>query len=152
MVATVKPRVVFDTNVILSALLFRSGRLSWMVPLWQQARVIPLLSKDVANELLRVLAYPKFKLTPDEQQSVLQAFVPYVETVVPGSSRRLPLCRDPHDQKFLILAALGGADYLVTGDDELLSVKGFIPCPIITPEAFRQILSSGMAGLPVTDR
>lgn len=143
MVAPVKPRVVFDTNVILSALLFRDGRLSWLVPLWQQARVIPLLSKDGANELLRVLAYPTFKLAPDEQQSILQAFVPYVETVVTGPSSCLPVCRDPHDQKFLILAAQGGADYLVTGDDDLLSVKGFVSCPVVTPEAFRQIMFDG---------
>ncbi len=141
MVAKINPRVVFDTNVILSALLFRSGRVSWLVPLWQQARVIPLLSKETAHELLRVLAYPKFKLNHEEQQCVLQAFVPYVETVVTRQSRRLPLCRDPHDQKFLILADQGNADFLVTGDAELLSITEFTHCPIITPEAFRQIIS-----------
>lgn len=57
------PRIVLDTNVILSALLFGAGRVSWLVPLWQQKQVVPLLSTDVANELIRVLAYPKFKLT-----------------------------------------------------------------------------------------
>ncbi len=142
MVAKITPRVVFDTNVILSALLFRSGRVSWLAPLWQQARVIPLLSKETASELLRVLAYPKFKLSHVEQQCVLQAFVPYVETVMTRRSRQLPLCRDPHDQKFLILADQGNADYLVTGDDDLLTIKDFEPCPIITPEAFRKIMTA----------
>ncbi len=141
MVATITPRVVFDTNVVLSALLFRSGRVSGLVPLWQQARVIPLLSKETAGELLRVLAYPKFKLSLAEQQCLLLAFVPYAETVVTRPSRHLPLCRDPHDQKFLILADQGNADFLVTGDDDLLSIDNFKPCPIITPEVFRQLIS-----------
>jgi putative PIN family toxin of toxin-antitoxin system len=139
MVAKINPRVVFDTNVILSALLFRSGRVSWLVPLWQQGKVVALLSKETASELLRVLAYPKFKLNHEEQQCVLQSFVPYVETVLTRQSRHLPLCRDPHDQKFLILADQGHADYLVTGDDDLLTITDFTACPIITPEAFRQI-------------
>ncbi|HAS81245.1 MAG TPA: putative toxin-antitoxin system toxin component, PIN family [Verrucomicrobia bacterium] len=137
MVAKITLRVVFDTNVILSALLFRSGRVSWLVPRWQQGQVVALLSKETASELLRVLAYPKFKLSHEEQQCILQAFVPYAETVVTRRSRHLPLCRDPHDQKFLILADQGNADYLVTGDDDLLTIKNFEPCPIITPEAFR---------------
>ena len=85
MVATITPRVVFDTNVILSALLFRSGRVSWLVPLWQQGQIIALLSKETAGELLRVLAYPKFKQSLDEQHCLLQAFVPYAETVVTRS-------------------------------------------------------------------
>lgn len=147
MVATITPRVVFDTNVILSALLFRSGRVSWLVSLWQQAQVVALLSKESASELLRVLAYPKFKLSPEEQQCLLQAFVPYTETVVTRSSCHLPLCRGPHDQKFLVLADQGNADYLVTGDDDLLAITDFKPSPIITPEAFRQVIFP-IIGLP----
>lgn len=141
MVTAIKPRIVFDTNVLLSALLFRGSRLSWIVPLWQHDKVVPLLSKETARELLRVLAYPKFKLTHEEQQCILQAFVPYVETVSIRASYNLPVCRDPDDQKFLTLAFDGHADYLVTGDDDLLTIENFTVCPIITPEAFRQIMS-----------
>ncbi len=135
-------RVVLDTNVVLSALLFKSGRVSWLVPLCQQKRIVPLLSKAVANELLRVLAYPKFQLTGEDQRCVLQAFIPYVETVVTRGTRCLPRCRDVHDQKFLDLAAAGQAEFLVTGDDDLLSMEGFPHCPILTPESFRQMLSA----------
>ena len=140
MVTAINPRIVFDTNVLLSALLFCGGRVSWIIPLWQQYKVVPLLSKETASELLRVLAYPKFKLTHDEQQCILQAFVPYVETVSIRIAHNLPSCRNPHDQKFLTLAFDGHADYLVTGDDDLLAIENFTACPIITPEAFRQIM------------
>jgi len=72
-------RVVFDTNVVLSALLFRAGRVSWISDAWKGKRIIPLISKETLVELIRVLNYPKFKLTPLEQQTVLEAFLPYAE-------------------------------------------------------------------------
>jgi uncharacterized protein len=140
MVTAIKPRIVFDTNVLLSALLFQGSRVRWIIPLWQQGKLVPLLSKETAGELLRVLAYPKFKLTHEEQQCVLHAFVPYVETVSVRALHNIPVCRDPHDQKFLTLAIDGHADYLVTGDDDLLAIDNIEVCPIITPEAFRQIM------------
>jgi putative PIN family toxin of toxin-antitoxin system len=132
----VQPRVVLDTNVILSALLFRSGRVSWIGDAWKGKRLIPLVSKETLVELLRVLAYPKFKLTPTEQQTVLEAFLPYAETVHVHNTQSLPKCRDPHDQKFLNLAKQGHADFLVTGDADLLAVVNFKGCPIMTPEQF----------------
>jgi len=136
----VQPRVVVDTNVILSALLFRSGRVSWISDAWKSRRIIPLVSKETLVELLRVLAYPKFKLTPLEQQTVLEAFLPYAETVPIRNIQTLPVCRDPHDQKILILAKQSGADFLVTGDTDLLAVKSIKGCPIITPEHFSKIV------------
>ena len=138
----VLPRVVFDTNVILSALLFRSGRVSWIGDAWKSRRIIPLVSKETLFELLRVLAYPKFKLTPVEQQTVLESFLPYAETVNVRNIQMLPVCRDPYDQMFLILAKQGRADYLVTGDADLLEVENFKGCPIITPEHFSKIINT----------
>ncbi|MDX9867411.1 MAG: putative toxin-antitoxin system toxin component, PIN family [Kiritimatiellia bacterium] len=52
-------------------------------------------------------------------------------------------CRDPYDEMFLTLAAQGKADFLVTGDADLLSVNGFSACPIVTPEQFRQKITGG---------
>jgi uncharacterized protein len=56
-------RVVLDTNIVLSALLFKSGRLAWLLPAWQEYRVVPLVCRDTLDELLRVLDYPKFRLS-----------------------------------------------------------------------------------------
>lgn len=132
------PRVVLDTNVVLSALLFKSGRLRWLAPLWTCGCFVPLVSKGTACELIRVLAYPKFKLSAEEQHTVLSAFLPYAEAFKTRSAPSLAKCRDPHDQMFLVLAEQGRADYLVTGDDDLLAVAGFSACPIVTPDGFRQ--------------
>lgn len=54
-------RVVLDTNVLLSALLFPAGSLSWLRQAWQSEALRPLASRDTTAELIRVLTYPKFR-------------------------------------------------------------------------------------------
>ena len=135
-------RVVLDTNVVLSALLFKSGRVSRVFDLVRAGRIIPLVSKETADEWVRVLTYPKFALTPQEQRAVLESYLQFAEVVVPGSVRNVPACRDPHDVPFLLLAIKGKADYLVTGDRDLLEVAGDMPCLIITPERLLELAVS----------
>ncbi len=119
-------RVVLDTNVLLSALLFRSGAVSSLRHHWQRGDVVPLASRPVTQELMRVLAYPKFKLTAAERQTLLAEYLPWAEVVDPaaptGALQPLPPCRDPHDQMFLELAQAGRARWLITGDQDLLSL------------------------------
>jgi len=104
-------RAVLDTNVVLSALLFDSGRLSPLRHHWQSGRIVLLVSKATAQELLRVLAYPKFRLTAAERDELLANYLPYAEAVTaPESSTELPQCRDPKDQMFLLLAHAGNAE------------------------------------------
>ena len=64
-------RVVLDTNVLVSALLFEGGRLAWIRQSWQSGRIQPVLAEPTARELLRVLAYPKFQLTHAEMRTYL---------------------------------------------------------------------------------
>lgn len=118
-------RVVLDTNVVLSALLFNAGRLAWIRHAWQHHRLTPLVCRETASELLRVLAYPKFELTAQEQKDLLGDFLPYAEVVMlPTPWPDLPACRDEKDQVFLVLAQVGKADALITGDADLLAMRG----------------------------
>ena len=127
------PRVVIDTNVLLSALVFTHGRAPAMREAWQGRRCEPLVSKAAVDELLRVLGYPKFKLVADEQRDLLADYLPYCRTVaMPAKLPRTPPCRDPFDVPFLQLAIAGKADFLVTGDRDLLDIKSRIVCPIVT--------------------
>lgn len=122
-VAVVKaPRAVLDTNVLISALLFRSGRLSWLRQAWQTMALRPVMAKPTTEELLRVLAYPKFRLTAAEVEALLEELLPWVEVFaapIPSVVLRWTV-RDPKDQIFLDLALAAGADLLVTGDTDLL--------------------------------
>ena len=65
------PRVVLDTNVVLSALLFGSGWGARVRAGWQAGRFVPLASTATAQELVRALAYAKFKLGAAEQEQLL---------------------------------------------------------------------------------
>ena len=131
-----KARVVFDTNAVLSALLFTYGRLSWLVDHWQAGNCVTLISHETTAELKRILAYPKFHLSAEEQLEALANFVPFCEAV--GIAKSCPvLCRDPRDQPLLDLAHCGKADLLVTGDQDLLSLTGQTAFVIETPEAYR---------------
>lgn len=134
-------RLVFDTNTVISALVFGKGRLAWLRQAWREGQCIPLACKETIEELLRVLAYPKFRLTESEVEALLEEYLPYVE-VVPAWSEsakgaktaRLPVCRDSADQVFLELAAVSGADGLITGDGDLLVLAGQTDFPILGPE------------------
>ena len=136
------PKVVIDTNLVLSALVFAQGRLSPLRHAWQGTHCHPLVSNATAAELIRVLAYPKFKLTAADQQELLADYLPYCTTVrMPAKPPATPTCRDPFDLPFLQLAVAGKAAYLVTGDHDLLSLAGRFACPIITADQFMKSLN-----------
>ncbi len=131
------PRVVLDTNLVLSALVLANGRLSALRHAWQAGRFIALVSRPTTAELMRVLVYPKFRLSADEQQDLLADYLPWCETVrIPSPPPATPPCRDRSDEPFLQLALAGRADGLVTGDRDLLVLDGTLPCPILTADIF----------------
>lgn len=127
-------KVVFDTNTVISALLFR-GKLSVLVEHWQQLQITPLLCEQTRAEFLRVLAYPKFKLHSAQIDTLSSRYLPYTKTVevLKQAVNHLPECRDNKDQIFLELAFIGHADVVVTGDADLLVLKEQIPFKILMP-------------------
>jgi putative PIN family toxin of toxin-antitoxin system len=138
--AAAKARVVFDSNTVLSALLFTHGRLNWLVGHWQGGDCHPLLSRATVAELARILAYPKFRLTAVEQLEALSEYIPFCEEVEVEQSCPI-LCRDAKDQPFLDLAQSGKADILLSGDLDLLSLAGQTSFVIETPENYRRRIS-----------
>jgi len=137
-------RAVLDTNVAVSALVFDRGVLAWLRHAWQRLLFIPLIDESGMRELVRVLGYPKFKLDDQKIRDLLGDYLPYAEVVVPraGSRSRLPVCRDPDDQPFLLLAQAGNADVLVTGDKALLDLNGRTQFDIETAASFRRRFDS----------
>lgn len=134
-------RTVLDTNVLVSALLFPEGNVSWLRRMWRSKAILPLVSRDTASELIKVLGYPKFRVTRHEQEDLLADYLPYCEPVVVREPLALPDCRDPFDRPFLALAIAGEADALVTGDADLLALAPDLAVSIITPSALRERLA-----------
>ena len=136
------PRVVFDTNTVVSSLVFTSGRLAWLRLHWRVGGCIPLISRATAKELIRVLAYSKFMLSAERCLELQSDYFPHCENVDP--LEKCPVsCRDPKDQPFLDLAHSGKASLLVTGDEDLLALAGQTEFLIETPEAYRCRISGG---------
>jgi len=135
------PRTVLDTNVVSSALVFSSGATARLRRAWQAGPLQPLVSTATVQELMRVLAYPKFKLSAAEQHELLADYLPFAEVVsVPEPPPRVPDCRDPHDLPFLHLAVAGNAELLVSGDADLLALaapgtRPRLRCRVLTVQA-----------------
>lgn len=118
------PRIVLDTNCVVSALIFSRGRLSWLRHAWQAGRFVPVVGRDTVGELIRVLNYPKFKLSRAEQEILLADYLPYAETfIVHADADARPVPRDPDDAIFVTLARQAGVDALVSGDEDVLALR-----------------------------
>ena len=115
-------RVVFDTNTVVSALLFGHSQLSWLRDHWRSNDIGVLVSKPTVEELIRVLTYPKFDLDKVDIEALLAEYLPFTEAVVVSLPSQSPQCRDTDDQMFVDLAIQGRADVLVTGDGALLAM------------------------------
>lgn len=138
------PRVVFDTNVVLSALVF-GGAIGRLRLAWQAGACIPLASAATAHELMRVLAYPKFRLDAAAQEELLADYLPYAEVIrIADPPPAVPACRDPFDLPFLHLAVAGKAHALVSGDGDLLALAASAPFAIVRADAFLRTLHSAV--------
>ena len=130
--------VVLDTNVLVSGLLF-GGPPGTLVDLWKSGRIRPVMSKKMIDELLLVLAYPKFKLTEEDIHYLLYVEVlPYVKLAKVRSSLVL-IASDPSDDMFLRGAVAAGAKYIISGDRHLLHLKSHKGIPILSPAEFLSI-------------
>jgi putative PIN family toxin of toxin-antitoxin system len=135
-----KRRVVFDTNVALSALLFPISRLAWLRAHWRESGAVPLVSPATVLELMRVVAYPKFGISEQYRMETLALYLPYCESLNPADKCSIE-CRDFKDQSLLDLAHSGKADVLVTSHEDLLALAGRTAFVIETPEAYRSRVS-----------
>lgn len=130
-------RAVLDTNVLLSALLF-GGRLERLHRDWRAGRFRLVMSRETTDELLRVMAYPKFRLTHAEITFLFDTeLLPYADVIeLPASKSKQRWCRDPEDDKFIRCAKAGKCTRLITGDDDLLSLERVGKVVILSPAEF----------------
>jgi predicted nucleic acid-binding protein len=94
--------------------------------------------RPVLDEYIRVLAYPKFKLVPAEIRALIEEeFLPFAETVnvIPST---VPSLRDADDAKFITCATTAGVRWLVSGDDDLLSLRRPKSVEIVSVTTFLQ--------------
>jgi putative PIN family toxin of toxin-antitoxin system len=135
-------KIVLDTNVIISATLIRGGNEDRLLRAWQRSAFELILSPAILEEVGRALSYEKIKKrrwVTDEEALLLIEMLAEKSTLVSGNTK-VATSRDTDDDKFLAAALEGKADYLVTGDRDLLSLKRFRDTQIVKPTEFLRLL------------
>jgi len=126
-------KVVFDTNILVSALVFPGGRADIALRRIIEARDRLLLSRAILDELLGILAR-KFSRDAEELAHVA-VFLSDLSIAV-KSRRKLAVLADEPDNRILECAVSGGADAIVTGDKALLELKTFRKVKLLSLRAY----------------
>ncbi len=131
-------RCVFDTNVLVSALLLPDSKPRHALELaLREGRI--LLSFATLAELNEILSRKRFRRYVDEEdiRSFLAALTRESQWV--DVDERIQACRDPKDDKFLELAVSGRGSHIVTGDSDLLALHPFQGIQILPPHRFLEL-------------
>jgi putative PIN family toxin of toxin-antitoxin system len=127
-------RIVLDTNVLVSATLKELSTPAAAVRLVSASHVL-LTSVATQHELRRILSKPYFQATVKGKVIAnLDAMLADAELIT--ITHAIIACRDPKDDQFLELAVNGKADYIISDDDDVLSMMIFRGISIITPARF----------------
>lgn len=133
-------RLVLDTNVLLSALMSRSSLPAQILALWRNRKVAVLTAAEQIDEIIRVTRYPKIRarLAPALAGRLVNQLrdVAIVVEKLPAVDRS----PDPGDNFLLALAQAGEAQFLVTGDKQLLGLKTHKATRIVTPSSLLEAL------------
>ena len=135
-------RAVVDTNALVSSTAGPRGRLGRLLDYLESGAYNLLYSDDLLAELREVLDRPRVRRGSRIQDEDVDALLELIRRrgvrVVP--SRIITICRDPDDNHVLEVAVEGGADVIVTGDDDLLVLHPFKGIPIVRPVDFLRML------------
>ena len=127
-------RVVLDTNVLISAILF-GGKPRLILNDVIAGRVDCILSSEILDELNTVLQRPKFGFTPSQCLNIIEELHRVCEIITPSSELSVQIT-DPDDRIILACAIDANADYIISGDADLKRLHSFNGIPILTPALY----------------
>jgi uncharacterized protein len=142
--------VVLDANQYASALLKSRSNSARILKLVSDGDVNLLISAPILAELRRVLFYPKLAKIHRRTAKGIERFIRKLEKiafVTPGKLSIQAVPDDPTDDKYLVCAVEGGADFIVSGDRHLKDLKEFQGIPIVDPATFLKIISQEQENL-----
>ncbi len=136
--------VVLDDNVLVSAIISPHGAPSAIVGAWRRGEFNLVTSAALIGELARVLSYPSIRKrtgwAPNDEAAFIELL--WVASIVVAPDVEVVVSRDPTDNRVLEAALAGSADYIVSGDNDLLVLVQFEQIPIIRPVDFLTVLTS----------
>lgn len=128
-------KIVLDTNVLLSALVFPGGPPEKILTMARLGELALCISPDIFSELRKVLRL-KFKYTEEEVEDFIERFRAFAQMVYPEERLDL-ITRVDADNRILECAVQAKADFLVTGDKkDILPLKKIKSTVIVSPSQF----------------
>lgn len=135
-------RVVLDTNLLVSYLLTQGKTISRIIDYWKNDDIAVIVSPAIVEELVEVVQRPRLRQHMVTDPKILIELLSFEAVHISGNLTLPGSSRDPKDDKFLACAVEGDAAYIVSGDEDLLSLKKFQGVSIIRPAAFVELIES----------
>lgn len=134
-------KAVVDANVIISAVIAPLGSPRRLYDAWREGRFVLVTSPAIIEAVARKLLHPKIRhrygVSDEERETVLSLLRGQAE-MAPGVAEIQPGSRDPDDDKVVAAALETEAEFLVTGDNDLLTLGAYRGIPIVSPAEFMQ--------------
>lgn len=139
-------RAVLDANVYISAVLQPDGPPGQIITHFLSNGAFEIIvSPAIAEEVVQALGYPKVRklIRPGIEVERWFEDIVVLADMVAGTQELSGICEDPHDDKYLAAALEGRAAFVVTGDQDLLVLRGYEGVSIVTPRTFLELLREG---------
>ena len=133
-------RAVLDTNLLISYLLTNGDTISRIMTHWEEGHFVYLQSPQMFAELIDVLNRPRLRQYLKADPKILIDLIEIEAEFVAGNLALTGACRDPKDDKFIACAVEGNADYIVTGDNDLLDLGVYQSVQIVRAWDFLTLL------------
>ncbi len=131
-------RAVVDTKILIRAMIKPQGTVGPIVTRLRDGHYVLVYSEPLLRELIAILALPRIQMKYQVKTAQVEALVAIIvlrgERVIP--TRQIRICRDPKYNMVIEAALEGEASYVVTGDDDLLTLKRFETVCFVTPHTF----------------
>ena len=136
-------RIVLDTNIIVSSVIGKVGPSAQVVRRLEEGSFELLLSEPLLAEYRKILRYNRLRVLhhmSDLDIDLLLENLKDLSTVIETTLRLDVIKEDPSDNRVLECAVAGGADYIASGDKDILRVREYDGIPILLPAAFLMVL------------
>ena len=140
-------RIVIDTNILVSAILTPEGNPAKILKLVLEGKLNLITSPAILEETRQVFNYPKLAKLMEKNNITRQEVYGFLDKmsrvalITPGQLEINAILEDPADNKIIVCALEGGADFIISGDHHLTDLKIFQGIKIVGPAAFLKIVN-----------